>query len=75
MLIAAGSNQITIIAKAANTPFYALAESYKSHRLFPLSQYDLPSHTPDLLYLKGGTFATPPLIHLRNRLLSPADQL
>ncbi|KAJ3571895.1 hypothetical protein NP233_g3448 [Leucocoprinus birnbaumii] len=41
---AVGSNQIAIIAKAANKPFYALAESYKFHRLFPLSQYDLPSH-------------------------------
>lgn len=39
-----GSNQIAIIAKAANKPFYALAESYKFHRLFPLSQYDLPNH-------------------------------
>ncbi|KAK2466943.1 hypothetical protein APHAL10511_001201 [Amanita phalloides] len=41
---AVGSNQIAIIAQAANKPFYALAESYKFHRLFPLSQYDLPSH-------------------------------
>ncbi|KAG6832392.1 hypothetical protein H0H92_002660 [Tricholoma furcatifolium] len=40
---AVGSNQIAIIAKAANKPFYALAESYKFHRLFPLSQYDLPN--------------------------------
>ncbi|KIK59895.1 hypothetical protein GYMLUDRAFT_44378 [Collybiopsis luxurians FD-317 M1] len=46
---AVGSNQIAIIAKAANKPFYALAESYKFHRMFPLSQYDLPSHHPRLL--------------------------
>ncbi|KAF9069663.1 hypothetical protein BDP27DRAFT_1325159 [Rhodocollybia butyracea] len=46
---AVGSNQIAIIAKAANKPFYALAESYKFHRMFPLSQYDLPSHNPRLL--------------------------
>ncbi|KAF8077975.1 hypothetical protein FPV67DRAFT_1557404 [Lyophyllum atratum] len=44
LINAVGSNQIAIIAKAANKPFYALAESYKFHRLFPLSQYDLPNH-------------------------------
>ncbi|KAI0374795.1 nagb/rpia/CoA transferase-like protein [Pilatotrama ljubarskyi] len=49
-----GSNQMAIIAKAANKPFYALAESYKFHRLFPLSQYDLPTHNPNIL-----SFATP----------------
>ncbi|KAJ3802896.1 hypothetical protein GGU11DRAFT_445422 [Lentinula aff. detonsa] len=46
---AVGSNQIAIIAQAANKPFYALAESYKFHRMFPLSQYDLPSHNPGVL--------------------------
>ncbi|KAI4527842.1 nagb/rpia/CoA transferase-like protein [Schizophyllum commune Tattone D] len=46
---AVGSNQIAIIAKAANKPFYALAESYKFHRLFPLSQYDLPTSKPHVL--------------------------
>ncbi|KIY64926.1 IF-2B-domain-containing protein [Cylindrobasidium torrendii FP15055 ss-10] len=46
---AVGSNQIAIIAKAMNKPFYALAESYKFHRLFPLSQYDLPTHNSQLL--------------------------
>ncbi|EIW60487.1 IF-2B-domain-containing protein [Trametes versicolor FP-101664 SS1] len=50
-----GSNQMAIIAKAANKPFYALAESFKFHRLFPLSQYDLPTHNPNIL-----SFATPP---------------
>ncbi|KAK7467106.1 translation initiation factor eIF-2B subunit alpha [Stygiomarasmius scandens] len=49
LINAVGSNQIAIIAKAANKPFYALAESYKFHRLFPLSQYDLPSHNPQIL--------------------------
>ncbi|GLB34982.1 putative eIF-2B alpha beta delta subunits family protein [Lyophyllum shimeji] len=44
LINAVGSNQMAIIAKAANKPFYALAESYKFHRLFPLSQYDLPNH-------------------------------
>ncbi|KIJ17384.1 hypothetical protein PAXINDRAFT_112327 [Paxillus involutus ATCC 200175] len=49
LINAVGSNQIAIIAKAANIPFYALAESYKFHRLFPLSQYDLPTHNPGIL--------------------------
>ncbi|KAL0946929.1 hypothetical protein HGRIS_013089 [Hohenbuehelia grisea] len=49
LINAVGSNQIAIIAKSANKPFYALAESFKFHRLFPLSQYDLPSHKPDIL--------------------------
>ncbi|EIN07411.1 nagb/rpia/CoA transferase-like protein [Punctularia strigosozonata HHB-11173 SS5] len=50
-----GSNQMAIIAKSANKPFYALAESYKFHRLFPLSQYDLPTHNPQTL-----SFLRPP---------------
>jgi len=49
LINAVGSNQMAIIAKAANVPFYAMAESYKFHRLFPLSQYDLPTHTTDTL--------------------------
>lgn len=67
LINAVGSNQMAIIAKAANKPFYALAErldrilcsskrdllqylcSYKFHRLFPLSQYDLPTHNPSIL--------------------------
>ncbi|KAK0434528.1 uncharacterized protein EV420DRAFT_1623782 [Desarmillaria tabescens] len=49
LINAVGSNQIAIIAKTANKPFYALAESYKFRRLFILSQYDLSSHTPNLL--------------------------
>ncbi|KAI0736975.1 nagb/rpia/CoA transferase-like protein [Fomitopsis betulina] len=49
LINAVGSNQMAIIAKAANKPFYALAESYKFHRLFPLSQYDLPTHNPTIL--------------------------
>ncbi|KAG8217491.1 hypothetical protein J3R82DRAFT_5637 [Butyriboletus roseoflavus] len=49
LINAVGSNQIAIIAKAANIPFYALAESYKFHRLFPLSQYDLPTHNTSIL--------------------------
>ncbi|KAF7322952.1 Translation initiation factor eIF-2B subunit alpha [Mycena chlorophos] len=46
---AVGSLNIAVIAKAANKPLYALAESYKFHRLFPLSSDDLPSHNPRIL--------------------------
>ena len=66
LINAVGSNQMAIIAKAQNKPFYALAErwyslavthheeltrqsSYKFHRSFPLSQYDLPTHNPRIL--------------------------
>jgi translation initiation factor eIF-2B subunit alpha len=67
LINAVGSNQMAIIAKAQNKPFYALAErwiptwryvsrssdqatfSYKFHRLFPLSQYDLPTHHSGIL--------------------------
>lgn len=49
LINAVGSNQMAIIARAENKPFYALAESYKFHRLFPLSQYDLPTHNPGTL--------------------------
>ncbi|QRV92351.1 translation initiation factor eIF-2B beta subunit [Ceratobasidium sp. AG-Ba] len=42
LINAVGSFQAALIAKAANVPFYALAESYKFLRLFPLSQHDLP---------------------------------
>ncbi|KAF9532951.1 hypothetical protein CPB83DRAFT_846655 [Crepidotus variabilis] len=58
---AVGSNQIAIIARAANKPFYALAESYKFHRLFPLSQYDLPSHTSKILSFPRPLLSEPSL--------------
>ncbi|KAJ1985566.1 translation initiation factor eIF-2B subunit alpha [Dimargaris cristalligena] len=44
-----GSYQISIVAKAARKPFYAVAESYKFVRLFPLNQFDLPTHTAQIL--------------------------
>ncbi|CAK5277708.1 unnamed protein product [Mycena citricolor] len=53
LINAIGSLNIAIIAKAANKPFYALAESYKFHRLFPLSQYDLPSQTSAILSFRS----------------------
>ncbi|KIM87040.1 hypothetical protein PILCRDRAFT_64112 [Piloderma croceum F 1598] len=59
LINAVGSHQMAIIAKAANKPFYALAESYKFHRLFPLSQYDLPTHNPSILsFPRTGTLST-----------------
>lgn len=39
-----GTYQISIIARAANKPLYAVAESFKFVRIFPLNQYDLPSN-------------------------------
>ncbi|ORX89712.1 IF-2B-domain-containing protein [Basidiobolus meristosporus CBS 931.73] len=40
-----GTYQLAIMAKAANKPFYVVAESFKFVRLYPLSQYDLPTDT------------------------------
>ncbi|KJE93227.1 translation initiation factor eIF-2B subunit alpha [Capsaspora owczarzaki ATCC 30864] len=37
-----GTYQLAIVAKVANKPFYAVAESFKFVRMYPLSQYDLP---------------------------------
>lgn len=39
-----GTYQIAIIAQAANKPLYAVAESFKFVRIYPLNQYDLPSN-------------------------------
>ncbi|KAJ2797017.1 translation initiation factor eIF-2B subunit alpha [Coemansia helicoidea] len=47
-----GTYQLAIVAKAAKKPLYALAESFKFVRLYPLSQYDLPTHRSDLLAFK-----------------------
>lgn len=44
-LNAVGTYGMAIIAKAAAKPFFALAESFKFLRLFPLSQYDLTNNT------------------------------
>ncbi|EDQ92685.1 uncharacterized protein MONBRDRAFT_19405 [Monosiga brevicollis MX1] len=39
-----GTYQAAMAAKCANKPFYAVAESFKFVRLFPLSQKDLPAN-------------------------------
>ncbi|KAK9729757.1 translation initiation factor eIF-2B subunit alpha [Basidiobolus ranarum] len=44
-----GTYQLAIVAKAANKPFYVVAESFKFVRLFPLNQYDLPTITLNTL--------------------------
>jgi len=49
LINAVGSYQMSIVAKAANKPVYALAESYKFLRSFPLSQYDLPMPNAKIL--------------------------
>ncbi|PVU91337.1 hypothetical protein BB561_004443, partial [Smittium simulii] len=36
-----GTYQLAVLAKSAGKPLYALAESYKFVRIFPLDQYDL----------------------------------
>lgn len=41
------------MAKAANIPFYAVVESYKFVRIFPLNQYDLPSNVSGTLLFSG----------------------
>ncbi|KAI7933667.1 hypothetical protein MJO28_009688 [Puccinia striiformis f. sp. tritici] len=45
-----GCYQMAIAAKAHHKPFYALTESYKFLRLFPLSQYDVPTKQPTLQF-------------------------
>lgn len=37
-----GTSQVALVAKALQKPVYALAESYKFLRYYPLSQTDLP---------------------------------
>ncbi|KAF8323190.1 nagb/rpia/CoA transferase-like protein [Clavulina sp. PMI_390] len=49
LINAVGSYQMAIVAKALNKPLYALAESYKFLRSFPLSQYDLPTSKKNIL--------------------------
>jgi len=44
---------ISVMAKASNKPFYAVVESYKFVRIFPLNQYDLPSTASCNLLLGG----------------------
>ncbi len=45
-----GTYLIAVMAKAADIPFYAVAENYKFVRCFPLNQYDLPTMSSALLH-------------------------
>ncbi|BFZ62560.1 translation initiation factor eIF-2B subunit alpha [Saitoella coloradoensis] len=45
-----GTLQVALIAKAHHKPLYVVAESHKFCRLFPLSQYDLPTPHPILQF-------------------------
>ncbi|KAI9320212.1 putative initiation factor [Dichotomocladium elegans] len=44
-----GTYQIALVAKSLGKPVYAVAESYKFVRVYPLNQYDLPSATPEIV--------------------------
>ncbi|KAI8147776.1 hypothetical protein BJV82DRAFT_593304 [Fennellomyces sp. T-0311] len=44
-----GTYQIALVANALGKPVYAVAESYKFVRVYPLNQYDLPSATPEIV--------------------------
>lgn len=46
------------MAKTANKPFYAAVETYKFVRLFPLNQFDLPSHVSATNLLGGSNFSS-----------------
>ncbi|PBK97709.1 IF-2B-domain-containing protein [Armillaria gallica] len=92
LINAVGSNQIAIIAKAANKLGITLLRSRSkvpyddrqtffrynvfytaynlSHRLFLLSQYDLRSHTPNLL-----SFSPPKGLNLRDSSVNPSPKL
>ncbi|KAI8979935.1 hypothetical protein BDB01DRAFT_725633 [Pilobolus umbonatus] len=44
-----GTYQIALVANSLNKPVYAVAESYKFVRVYPLNQYDLPSEIPEII--------------------------
>ena len=62
-----GTLNVATMAKAANKPFYCLAESHKFVRIFPLSQYDLVTPEP-VLQFSDPTVAP----HLSSAAMSPA---
>ena len=45
-----GTYLMAVMAKAANIPFYCVAENHKFVRAFPLTQYDLPAMSSALIY-------------------------
>lgn len=86
-LNAVGTYGMAIIAKACNKPFFALAESFKFLRMFPLNQYDLPTNNgrkilafPDLDSTitreeKGEVEGTPKLGSEEMKLMSRQQEL
>lgn len=48
-----GTFMLAVMAKAMGVPFYAVVESFKFVRCFPLSQYDLPSYQSGMLLFPG----------------------
>lgn len=52
-----GTFMLAVMAKAIGVPFYAVVESYKFVRFFPLGQYDLPSY-------QSGTLLFPAQQHI-----------
>ncbi|KAI9251345.1 putative translation initiation factor eIF-2B subunit alpha [Phascolomyces articulosus] len=44
-----GTYQIALVANSLGKPVYAVAESYKFVRVYPLNQYDLPAATPEIV--------------------------
>ncbi|KAI8070392.1 hypothetical protein BC940DRAFT_295986 [Gongronella butleri] len=53
-----GTYQIALVAKALGKPVYAVAESYKFVRVYPLNQYDLPACTPEIVRFTSRNAAT-----------------
>ena len=62
-----GTYMIAVMAKAANKPFYAVVESYKFVRIFPLNQYDLPSTSSCNLLLTDPSESS----HMEHELMHP----
>ncbi|UZJ52137.1 hypothetical protein CBS101457_001457 [Exobasidium rhododendri] len=50
ILNAVGTLGLALVAKSYGKPFFAAAESYKFLRIFPLSQFDLPTSRPTLKF-------------------------
>ncbi|KAI9282563.1 hypothetical protein BY458DRAFT_496638 [Sporodiniella umbellata] len=44
-----GTFQTALVANTLGKPVYAVTESYKFVRTYPLSQYDIPSETPEIV--------------------------
>ncbi|WRT65528.1 uncharacterized protein IL334_002473 [Kwoniella shivajii] len=71
-----GTYQVALVAKAMQKPFYALAESYKFLRHYPLSQTDLPITTKSKIPLEFPTLipnSHPPAIGAHNPLSRPTS--